>query len=115
MCRTIDRKVFDNVCTITFDQPKSSANVLNEGIFEELNVQLDFIEGNEDTLRGVVFASAKKSIFIAGADLNAFASDPDEARVEEHLALCPLQIPPYIEENLTSEVIFVRPVLPIDR
>ena len=83
MSETISRKVFDNVCTIMFDQPNSSANVLNEGIFEELNIQLEFIEANEDTLRGVVFASAKKSIFIAGADLNAFTSDPDEARVEE--------------------------------
>jgi 3-hydroxyacyl-CoA dehydrogenase / enoyl-CoA hydratase / 3-hydroxybutyryl-CoA epimerase len=83
MSRTINRTIFDNVCTITFDQPKSAANVLNEKIFGELNEQLDFIEEHEGTLRGVVFTSAKKSIFIAGADLNAFASNPDEERVEE--------------------------------
>lgn len=38
-----------------------------------------------------------------------------QARVEEHLALCPLQTPPYIKESLTSEATSVRPVLPIDQ
>ena len=49
-------------------QPKSSANILNEGFFVELNKMLDAVEKG-DTLKGLVFVSAKPSIFLAGADL----------------------------------------------
>src|SRR5207247_9597922 len=35
---------------------------------DELNEHLDFVE-NESSLRGLIITSAKKSIFVAGADL----------------------------------------------
>jgi len=61
------------VCVLTFDQPGSSANVFNRAALEELDAHLDFIAGSP-TLKGVVLASAKNSIFVAGADLHAMAN-----------------------------------------
>ena len=76
MSNSIKREQHDDVVTLTFDQENSVANVFNENMFAELNDQLEYIENNQDVLRGVVFKSAKPSIFIAGADLKSFADDP---------------------------------------
>jgi 3-hydroxyacyl-CoA dehydrogenase / enoyl-CoA hydratase / 3-hydroxybutyryl-CoA epimerase len=58
----------DHVCVLTFDRPESGANIFDAVTLDELNQHLVFLE-NAASLRGVVIASAKKSIFIAGADL----------------------------------------------
>ena len=50
-------------------------------MFGELNDHLDYIENNQKTIRGVIFKSAKPSIFIAGADLKSFADDPTPERI----------------------------------
>src|SRR5436190_3410419 len=58
----------DHVCLLTFDRPESGANIFDGATLDELNEQIDFVE-NDASLRGLVITSAKKSIFIAGADL----------------------------------------------
>jgi enoyl-CoA hydratase/carnithine racemase len=58
----------DHICVLTFDRPESGANIFDATTLNELDRHLDFIE-NENSLRGLIIASAKKSIFIAGADL----------------------------------------------
>src|SRR5207248_4952407 len=58
----------DDVCVLTFDRPESGANIFDAATLDELNEHLDFVE-NESSLRGLIITSAKKSIFIAGADL----------------------------------------------
>ena len=58
----------DQICLLTFDRPESGANIFDAATLDELNEHLDFVE-NEASLRGLLIASAKKSIFIAGADL----------------------------------------------
>src|SRR5438034_5393626 len=58
----------DQICVLTFDRPESGANIFDDATLDELNEHLDFIE-NDAALRALVIASAKKSIFIAGADL----------------------------------------------
>jgi 3-hydroxyacyl-CoA dehydrogenase/enoyl-CoA hydratase/3-hydroxybutyryl-CoA epimerase len=58
----------DHICVLTFDRPDSGANIFDAATLDELNQHLDFIE-NDASLRGLIIASAKKSIFIAGADL----------------------------------------------
>jgi 3-hydroxyacyl-CoA dehydrogenase / enoyl-CoA hydratase / 3-hydroxybutyryl-CoA epimerase len=58
----------DRICLLTFDRPESGANIFDAASLDELNEHLDFVE-NDASLRGVIIASAKKSIFIAGADL----------------------------------------------
>jgi 3-hydroxyacyl-CoA dehydrogenase/enoyl-CoA hydratase/3-hydroxybutyryl-CoA epimerase len=81
MSNSIKREQHDDVVTLIFDQENSVANVFNENMFAELNDQLEYIENNQDVLRGVVFKSAKPSIFIAGADLKSFADDPTPDRI----------------------------------
>jgi 3-hydroxyacyl-CoA dehydrogenase/enoyl-CoA hydratase/3-hydroxybutyryl-CoA epimerase len=65
---TIRREIDDSICILTFDRPESGANIFDAATLSDLDQQLDFIE-EEDSLEGVVILSAKKSIFIAGADL----------------------------------------------
>lgn len=72
--QTIFREIRDNICTLTFDRPESSANLLDRETLDQLNGHLDFIE-HESSVRAVIFASAKPRIFIAGADLKALVSD----------------------------------------
>ena len=81
MSNSIKREQHDEVVTIIFDQENSSANVFNENMFAELDEQLTFIENNQKDFRGVIFKSAKPSIFIAGADLKSFADDPTPERI----------------------------------
>src|SRR5882724_3905053 len=58
----------DQICLLTFDRPESGANIFDTATLDELNEHLHFVE-HDSSLRGVIIASAKKSIFIAGADL----------------------------------------------
>jgi 3-hydroxyacyl-CoA dehydrogenase / enoyl-CoA hydratase / 3-hydroxybutyryl-CoA epimerase len=58
----------DHICLLTFDRPESGANIFDAATLDELNEHLDFVE-NDASLRGLIIASAKKSIFVAGADL----------------------------------------------
>jgi 3-hydroxyacyl-CoA dehydrogenase/enoyl-CoA hydratase/3-hydroxybutyryl-CoA epimerase len=78
--QTIQRLVTaDRICVLTFDRPDSSANVFDRAALLELSEHLDFVAANAERsaqptpLRGLVLASAKNSIFIAGADLHALA------------------------------------------
>jgi 3-hydroxyacyl-CoA dehydrogenase/enoyl-CoA hydratase/3-hydroxybutyryl-CoA epimerase len=64
----IQREVDHGICLLTFDRPESGANIFDAATLSDLDQQLDFVE-EEDSLEGVVILSAKKSIFIAGADL----------------------------------------------
>src|SRR5260370_9200418 len=68
--RTIQHSVRDDqICVLTFDRPGSTANIFDRRTLTELGEELDFIAGAPQ-LRGVIITSAKRSIFIAGADLN---------------------------------------------
>ena len=58
----------DHICVLTFDRPHSGANIFDAATLDELNEQLDGVE-KDASLRGLILASAKKSIFVAGADL----------------------------------------------
>ncbi len=68
---------------VTFDHPDKSANILSEAALDELNLALDAVISFKP--RGIIFTSAKPSVFIAGADLNSFldASGPEIDRLVE--------------------------------
>lgn len=68
----------DAIAVLTFDRPDSAANIFDRATLEELNAHLDAIE-RDSTLRGVVLASAKPGIFIAGADLHSLSTAPMNA------------------------------------
>jgi 3-hydroxyacyl-CoA dehydrogenase / enoyl-CoA hydratase / 3-hydroxybutyryl-CoA epimerase / enoyl-CoA isomerase len=61
------------IARITYDQPGSRANTLNQGVqteFENILTQLD----QTPNLQGLIFCSGKPGMFIAGADLKELAS-----------------------------------------
>lgn len=57
-----------HICVLMFDRPHSGANIFDATTLDELNEHLDAVE-KDASLRGLIIASAKKSIFVAGADL----------------------------------------------
>jgi enoyl-CoA hydratase/carnithine racemase len=77
----IQRKIDKEICVATFDRPESGANVFDTATLQQLDEHLDFIEGDK-SLRGVIIVSAKKLIFIAGADLKTLLrqAQTDELR-----------------------------------
>src|SRR4051812_44960441 len=76
----------EGLCVLTFDRPNSSANIFDRATLEELDGHLAAIE-QDSALRGVVVASGKARIFIAGADLNAFSQDTTERALGEMVDL----------------------------
>lgn len=58
----------DGICVLTFDRPDSGANIFDAATMRSLGEQLEFVE-NDSSLKGLILISAKKSIFVAGADL----------------------------------------------
>jgi len=64
----------DQICLLTFDRPDSSANIFDAATLAELNEHLNMIE-HDPEIRGLVLVSAKKSIFIAGADLHSMSQE----------------------------------------
>ena len=62
----------DQICVLTFDRPDSAANIFDRATMEELKQHLDVIAADSH-LKGLILASAKPSIFIAGADISSFS------------------------------------------
>jgi 3-hydroxyacyl-CoA dehydrogenase/enoyl-CoA hydratase/3-hydroxybutyryl-CoA epimerase len=71
----------DHICVLTFDRPDSAANIFDKATLDELNSHINYVLCNTD-LKGLVLTSAKKSIFVAGADLTQLsrARSPEELR-----------------------------------
>src|SRR5437868_12498156 len=82
---TIRREIDDSICVLTFDRTASGANIFDAAALSDLDQQLDFIEG-EDSLEGVVILSAKKSIFIAGADLKTLLHQAQTGEMRAFIA-----------------------------
>lgn len=75
--RRIAREITpEGVCILTFDRPDSAANIFDRATMAELAGHLDAVEADPG-LKGLVLISAKKAIFIAGADLTALAGTRD--------------------------------------
>src|SRR5205823_6514059 len=75
----------DHICTLTFDRPESGANIFDAATLDELNEHLDFVE-SDASLRGLIIASAKKSIFIAGADLKTLLQQSQSGEMRAFIA-----------------------------
>ena len=69
----------DGVAVVRFDRPGSSVNVLDTKTLKALAEILDELDGQ--AWRGVVFESAKPSVFIAGADLRELAGTKSRAEL----------------------------------
>ena len=69
----------DGIAWLLFDRADASANTLSADVMEELDLVLSALESQRPA--GVVIRSAKKSGFIAGADVNAFRGATDSSMV----------------------------------
>ena len=75
----------DHICLLTFDRPDSGANIFDAATLNELNEHVDLIE-DDASLRGLIIASAKKSIFIAGADLKTLLKQAQSGEMRDFIA-----------------------------
>jgi 3-hydroxyacyl-CoA dehydrogenase/enoyl-CoA hydratase/3-hydroxybutyryl-CoA epimerase/3-hydroxyacyl-CoA dehydrogenase/enoyl-CoA hydratase/3-hydroxybutyryl-CoA epimerase/enoyl-CoA isomerase len=70
-----------DVALVVLDDPDSSANVLSRHVLDALERHLDTLDARQD-LAGLVIASAKPGMFVAGADLKEFAASLDAPKEE---------------------------------
>src|SRR5436309_7172231 len=75
----------DRVCVLTFDRPESGANIFDTATMSELGEHVDAIE-RDNSLRGLIITSAKKSIFIAGADLKTLLKQAQTCKLHDFIA-----------------------------
>jgi 3-hydroxyacyl-CoA dehydrogenase/enoyl-CoA hydratase/3-hydroxybutyryl-CoA epimerase len=75
----------DKVCLLTFDRPDSPANIFDAATLSDLSEHVDFIE-RDSSLRGLIITSAKKSIFIAGADLKTLLKQAETGELRDFIA-----------------------------
>ena len=69
----------DGIVTLTLDDPTGSANVMNEHYKESMHNAVQRLVEEQDSITGVVIASAKKTFF-AGGDLKGMMNiGPDDA------------------------------------
>jgi 3-hydroxyacyl-CoA dehydrogenase / enoyl-CoA hydratase / 3-hydroxybutyryl-CoA epimerase len=73
----------NGIAWLVLDKAGASANTLNEEVLTELDNVLASLEG--DPPKGLVLRSAKRSGFIAGADIGEFKGMTDAAAVEARL------------------------------
>ena len=71
--------------SLTFDRPESGANIFDAATLRDLDEHLDAIE-SDASLRGVIISSAKKSIFIAGADLQTLLRQAQSGELRAFIA-----------------------------
>lgn len=65
----------DGVAVLTIDQPGSKVNILTSELWTELESAIDALRPRTD-VKGLVIASGKPGVFIAGADLKLLANAP---------------------------------------
>lgn len=75
----------DRVCILTFDRPESGANIFDAATMNELGEHVDAIE-RDTSIRGLIITSAKKSIFIAGADLKTLLKQAPSGEMRGFIA-----------------------------
>jgi 3-hydroxyacyl-CoA dehydrogenase/enoyl-CoA hydratase/3-hydroxybutyryl-CoA epimerase len=75
----------DGICILTFDRPESGANIFDAATMDDLRGHVDALE-KEPALKGVIVVSAKKSIFIAGADLKTLLKQAQTGEMRGFIA-----------------------------
>jgi len=82
----IRREIGDGgICVLTFDRPESGANIFDAPTMQNLSEHLDAIE-KDSSVQGVIVTSAKKSIFIAGADLQTLLRQAQTGELRAFIA-----------------------------
>jgi 3-hydroxyacyl-CoA dehydrogenase/enoyl-CoA hydratase/3-hydroxybutyryl-CoA epimerase/3-hydroxyacyl-CoA dehydrogenase/enoyl-CoA hydratase/3-hydroxybutyryl-CoA epimerase/enoyl-CoA isomerase len=66
-----------DVALLTLDMPDKGANILSRSVLDELAAHLDELDEREG-LSGLVITSAKRGMFVAGADVREFVASLDQ-------------------------------------
>lgn len=74
------------VANIVFDLPGEKVNKLSSEVLEELQKAINVIDGNK-AVRVLLISSAKKDIFIAGADINEIKDIKNKEEAKERVKL----------------------------
>jgi 3-hydroxyacyl-CoA dehydrogenase/enoyl-CoA hydratase/3-hydroxybutyryl-CoA epimerase len=75
----------DGICILTFDRPDSGANIFDAPTMQSLREHVEAIE-KDSSIKGVIVISAKKSIFIAGADLKTLLKQAQTGEMRGFIA-----------------------------
>ena len=82
----IRREDEGGICRLIFDRPNSGANIFDANTLQDLDSHLDEIEKSGGDIKGVIVESAKKSIFIAGADLQTLLRQAQTGELRAFIA-----------------------------
>lgn len=74
----------DGICLLTFDKPDSSANLFDSDTLSEVEQAIDTLAKHENG-KGLIFLSAKPSIFIAGADLKVLSQQLPASELDAYV------------------------------
>ena len=80
----INLEIKQNIATLTFDLENEKINKLSFEILKEFDEKLDEIKDNSE-IKALVIDSAKKDIFIAGADIKEIEKLKNEKEVYDSL------------------------------
>lgn len=80
----ITLEIKQNIATIIFDLENEKINKLSFDVLKEFDEKLDIIK-NDPSIKALLIDSAKKDIFIAGADIKEIEKLKDEKEVYEAL------------------------------
>ncbi len=80
-------EINDNIARLTFDLEGEKVNKLSFEVLEELNEKIDLVK-NDSSIKALVIQSAKKNIFVAGADIKQIQKITDEKEVYKVLMRC---------------------------
>jgi 3-hydroxyacyl-CoA dehydrogenase/enoyl-CoA hydratase/3-hydroxybutyryl-CoA epimerase len=67
------------VVTLLLDDPNQSANTMNQAFRDSLQAVADRLEAERETVRGIVFTSAKKTFFAGGDLKDMIKTGPEDA------------------------------------
>jgi 3-hydroxyacyl-CoA dehydrogenase/enoyl-CoA hydratase/3-hydroxybutyryl-CoA epimerase len=75
----------DGICILIFDRPESGANIFDVATMQSLREQVDALE-KDLSIKGLIVTSAKKAIFIAGADLKTLLKQAQTGELREFIS-----------------------------
>jgi 3-hydroxyacyl-CoA dehydrogenase/enoyl-CoA hydratase/3-hydroxybutyryl-CoA epimerase len=68
------------VVTLVLDDPNQSANTMNQAFKASIAAVADRVEAEQDSIRGIIFTSAKKTFFAGGDLKDMIKAGPDDAQ-----------------------------------
>ncbi|MFG2332966.1 3-hydroxyacyl-CoA dehydrogenase NAD-binding domain-containing protein [Streptomyces sp. NPDC048604] len=68
------------IVTLVLDDPDQSANTMNQAFKDSIAAIADRAEAEQDSIRGIIYTSAKKTFFAGGDLKDMIKAGPDDAR-----------------------------------